>query len=236
MHHQLEIIMPPADDIKAAITTIMEPFNENPTEPDEDYCSNHSFWDFWVIGGRYSGKKLMATYAPEQITIFYDWLKKEGITVSRFRCGKQELDPPSQIHIVDAKWNEMFPSKDGVEIPCPIFKHSNDQYGMEGNSTLPEDICTVENLPDCKSERVIIAAPESLVYGEVYKGTLRAVYMVSRDIWNGVTHLDTTWDGKVKTAIKNWEEKLQRYTNDSRYRENAAPKSDWLVVTVDVHS
>ena len=58
--------------------------------------------------------------------------------------------------------------------------------------------------------------------------------MISDDIWNGVMHVKTQWDGKLKTALDAHSEKIKRYRDE--YREKRTPKDDWLVVTVDYHS
>jgi len=67
MHSLLEIIMPPTDDVEGAIATIMAPFNEQPDEDQED-VSSYTFWDWYVIGGRFSGSKLQSRLDPEKIT------------------------------------------------------------------------------------------------------------------------------------------------------------------------
>ena len=53
MHYHCEIILPETDDIESAIASVLAPFNENGRN---DYCpDHHAFWDFYAIGGRWSG-------------------------------------------------------------------------------------------------------------------------------------------------------------------------------------
>lgn len=219
MHYHTEIILPPTDDIEGAIAAILAPFDEN---GDEEIITK-PFWDFYQIGGRFAGRKLLAGLGQEKVNQFYDWLQSEKITVSGLTCGKQELVPATQIPKVDAKWNEMFPS-DTFQ-PCPIFKHSNNQHN---NETLSGDICELSKIPDLTCERVIFA-------GLDYKDEkLEAKFMLSEDIWNGVNHIPSKWNGKVKTALNMFKRKLKNYAKD--YRKKVTPKDDWLVVTVDYHS
>lgn len=212
MHYSLEIVMPPVADVKAAIEDILRPFDEN----DDD--SRHAFWDWWQIGGRYSGKKVEATVAPEKMSAFMDELKNRKVTVSGLQFGKQELQPASQIPMVDALWQEMCPGAGSV---CPVFQHSGERSGS--------DICTYKDLPPALTAyKVIFAAPD-------YKDEkLEAVSMFSQEIWNGVTHEKTNWDGTVASAITMHLDKHQVYK--AEYLQKITPQPDWLVVTVDYHS
>lgn len=223
MHSHLEIIMPPTDDIEAAIKSIMAPFSEN----DED--ASHAFWDFYVIGGRWAGSKLKASLSKEKIDKFYEWLQEEKVTVAGFQAGKQEISPSSQIPKVDAKWNETFPSAEFTK--CPLFAHSNDQYNSE--SLIDGDVCSLLDLPDVMECSHVIIAKPSYDDGK-WTGPLEAEYMLQESIWNGVTHVDTKWDGKLSTALAMYADRIKDYK--AEYLEVVTPKADWLVVTVDYHS
>ena len=62
MHFHCEIVLPPeTTDIDSAIQSVMAQFDENQPD-DEDHDTRHSFWDFYVIGGRWAGTKLVAQY------------------------------------------------------------------------------------------------------------------------------------------------------------------------------
>lgn len=222
MHYRLEIIMPPTDDVEKAVTDILAPFDEN-LEGDE--ASGHSFWDWWVIGGRWAGSKLEEKLDGEKINAFRAKLAEMGVTVSGLQAGKQELKPESQISMVDALWVEMFPDS-GIAV-CPLFAHSNDQY--KSSSLLPGDVCKLSELPPVvKCSHMIIAGPNYDNSG------LQAVYMIQDQIWNGVTHVDTTWDSTVSMGLSMAAEKMAHYKED--YRRARTPNDDWLVVTVDYHS
>jgi len=136
MHYHCEIVIPPTDDVNAVVEQIMAPFSENAPENDEsgEYNPKYSFWDYWLIGGRWAGSKQEATYDPVKLEAFHQWCVDEKITVSGLRAGKQELSPADQIPKVDAKWNEMF--RPGSTEPCQLFKHSN-----ENDGPLAGDIC-----------------------------------------------------------------------------------------------
>lgn len=236
MHYHCEIVIPPTDDITKSVTSVLEPFDEN-LERDSEIARGSPFWDWWVIGGRWAGAKLIARFDPKKLKEFYQWMTDEKITVSGLRCGKEELSPASQIPKVDNKWNEMFPSENFV--PCPLFMHSNNPYGKDysplmidkygTNPILPDDIMLVKDLPTYLTcERVIIGG---LNYKE---DGIEPKFMLVREEWNGLNHMIVKWNGNIKTAIKQYINSLRNYKED--YKKKVLPKNDWLVVTVDYHS
>lgn len=212
MHYSLEIVMPPVQDVSAAIDEILAPFDENDAE------SRCAFWDWWQIGGRWSGAKTEATVSQEKMQAFRDELTRRVVTVSGIVFGKEELQPASQIEMVDALWREMCPGAGDV---CPLFKHSGESSGG--------DICALKDLPEAlKAYKVIVAAKD-------YEDKkLEAVSMFSKSLWNGANHEDTKWDGTVASGIAMHLERIKNYK--SEYAVKATPQPDWLVVTVDYHS
>ncbi len=225
MHYHLEIVLPPVEDLSAAVAQIMKPFDECPdTEgEDEDASSTrNSFWDWYVIGGRWAGTKLECSLDSDRKEAFFAELTKRNITVSTVQAGKHELSPASQIPMVDALWNEFFP--DAPVKVCPFFNHFNDQY--KGTPFFP-DVMTLGQTPkNLTASSVIVAGP-----GWKDDGTLEARYLIQDQVWNGVNFVVTQWDGLVSSAIEKYLE---------RYKEAAVakfrPADDWLVVTVDYHS
>jgi len=215
-HYHLEIIMPPVEDVKAAVEQIMKPFNEGAED------ASDSFWDWYVIGGRFAGAKL--NYDETKEEAFYAWLKEEGVTVSGLQCGKQELRPNTQSPKVDAKWAEMFPES-GLTV-CPLFSHYHDQYE---DSLHPPDVTRLGNVAKDLTAFAVIVAKKA------YKGdTLEAEFMIHQYMWNGVTHVDTKWDGLVSSALEIHAKKLEGYREE--YKAEVTPTDDWLCVTVDYHS
>jgi len=212
MHYHLEVILPPVSNINDAVTEILRPFDENAEE------RSSAFWDWWVIGGRYSGSKAESRFPPDKLEAFKRWLIEEKVTVSGLQVGKQELAPASQIIKVDAKWREMF----GVEGPCTLFRHSN-----ANSEELDGDICPLREAMQARAYRVIIAGPG-------YEGGLTASYMIEEEFWNGVSHTKSTWDGRLASAVEQYKERLSRSTDE--YRAAHIPKPDWITVTVDYHS
>lgn len=209
MHYRLEIVMPPTEDVKAAIEQIMAPFDEN-----GEY-RNHAFWDYWLIGGRWSGSKIKALLGDDRIRKFNDLLVEKRVTVSGVQCGKYTLEPASQIAEVDALWCEHFP--DSPIKQCPLFDH------YKG------DVMRLDEIPkDLEAGHVIVAGPDHTGEG------LEATYMIQDEAWNGVTYVKSEWDGKVSTAIEMHLKRIESYRPE--YIEKSTPKPDWLVVTVDYHS
>lgn len=210
--------MPPTDDVGAALEQILKPFDEQ--GQDEDGTPNHNtFYDYFVLGGRWSGSKAEALIDRDRRKAFSAMLQEKNITVSGLQMGKPELAPASQIPVVDALWREWFPES-GLSV-CPLFAHSGEQLSM--------DVCELSKLPaGLTAARVIVA-------GLDYKGEkLDAKYMTSEMIWNGVNFEDTKWDGTVQSALDEHIKRTKHWRED--YREANTPKPDWLVVTVDYHS
>lgn len=221
MHALCEIVMPKVDDIEKAVEQIMAPFSENVPE-DDGYPS---FWDWWVIGGRYSGVKLEASLDQEKLKAFQDELNNMNITVSGLQCGKQEIKPSDQIPKVDALWKQYFPDC-GFD-KCPLFGHSNDQYSND--SSIPGDIMDYSKIPlDMKCCRVIVAG---LDYEDK---DLEAKFMIEDEFWNGVNHSHTNWDRTLKDALSMFKKSLEHYREG--YAEKITPTDDWMVVSVDYHT
>lgn len=223
MHYHLEIVMPPTNDIHAAVAQVLEPFNEN--GEGEDYDGKYSFWDWWVIGGRWSGAKLEATLDPTALDSFYKELVEREITVSSLVAGKREISPADQVPFVDELWWKYFPQLAGQ--PCLLFNHYRSSY--KNDDINPADIATIATVPmQLNSERVIFAA---LNHSEE---KLIATEMLATKMWNGVTHQDTTWDGRLDSAIRSYKEQLSRYSPE--YASKRMIQDDWIVVTVEYHS
>ena len=218
MHYYCEIIIPPTDDIQGAVDSIMKPFDEQPEGEDRN-CN--PFWDYWKIGGRWAGTKLLARYDKERLDAFHAWMRAENITVSCVTAGKETLQPASQIGKVDAKWHEMFPS----DTVCPLFDHCPE--------TLDSDICSLKDALDLTPERVIFGGP-SYSGKHSWDGPIEATYMLCESQWNGVNHMPIKWDGTVRGALDSFREGMDRYSKE--YRPHIDPQDNWLAVTVDYHS
>jgi hypothetical protein len=211
-HYHCEIVLPPrTPDIEAAIATVLKPFRED--DVDEDGHRNpHAFYDYYVIGGRYSGAHIEASMDPAKMERFYALLVEAKITVSGVQFGKQTLQPASQQDAVDRLWRETFPES-GLET-CPLFDHF---------PVARYDACTLDRVPaGMRCGHFIVAGPP----GYPYDG--KATYMLRDSIWNGVTWQDTTWDGTFGKAL------TLHAASVSAHAIKPAPDS--IVVTVDYHS
>ncbi len=235
MHYHCEIVLPPGtDDIEAAVASVMSQFDENMDKENEEFSDKHVFWDWFVIGGRFAGSKVMAGYDEQQLSQFHEWLTAEKVTVVGLVCGKQELKPADQIQKVDAKWNEMFPSAGNVMVACPIFAHSSDQYGRGDRGTIDGDVCKLRDAMNVNCCRVIFAGPSYESKTGERTGPLRAQFMLSGSQWNGCNHMDIKWDGKVGSAMADWCKHLEHMADG--YRAMMQPTEEWITVTVDYHN
>lgn len=223
-HYHLEIIMPPVADVKKAVEEILAPFNEQ--GEDEDGNPNcHTFWDWWVIGGRWAGHHFKAALDPVKLEEFNQKLTEMKITISGIQFGKQELSPASQIPVVDKLWREFFPESPAKS--CPIFKHYNDQYEHEGS---PGDIIKLSEMsPNLNAHALIIAAPQ---YDDATK--MEAKHMQQCELWNGCSWVETKFNGNIKTAVDEYKKSVESYAPEAVAKY--MPTDGWLVVTVDYHS
>lgn len=225
MHSHCEIVIPPTHDVESAVMSVMSEYDEN----NEDQRS-FAFWDWYVIGGRWAGCKLMSKFDAKKLGQFTEWLDSEKLTISGLVWGKQELNPRDQIERVDAKWNEMFPSDGGAIAACPIFKHSNPNGEM-----IDGDICRVSEMKsDYKCSRILFSGPSYDQETDGYTGQLKSTFMLSEDFWNGTNHVRTIWDLTFKHALNLFQESIE-HTSDA-YKSAVSIQDDWLVVTVDSHS
>jgi hypothetical protein len=224
MHYRLEVVMPPTEDLETDLRAVLEEFGRNGEDEDgED--NRHGFWDFYVIGGRFAGAKLLELLAGEKFDEFRAELQNMDLTVSGVQFGKPSLEPACQAEKVDSMWNKFFP--DLAIKSCPLFAHSNDQYK---NSSRYPDVMLLSDVPDnCTSERVLVAGPR---WGN--PGKREAKYMLQRYFWNGANYQKTAWDGTLKSALEKYSKRLDRMNPE--HAAKIRPQPDWLVVTVDYHS
>lgn len=218
MHEHLEIIMPNTNDVEDKVKEVMMPFSET------EYETFLPFWDFYFIGGRFSGQKLIQQFNQERINEFVAELQRREITISGFQAGKEELKPADQIPMVDRLWRSYFPESP-LQV-CPLFKHFNNQYT---HSTMWPDVMKLDDTPgNISASRMIIATP--CILGE---SKLEARTMVQDECWNGVNHLKTIWDGTLNDALAIHENRIKMMKEEPRQKQT--PQNDWLIVTVDYH-
>lgn len=210
MHYHLEILMPPTDDVPAMVAKALAEFDE--CNPENRYA----FFDWYVIGGRWSGTKLQQRIGEERLSAFQNKLHSMGVTVSSFRAGKPRLSPESQEGTVNALWREMCPGNGDV---CPLFKN-------EVSFNL--DACRLDELPSgLKCEAFLYVSVDD-------DDEVEPKLLLRGSIFNGVNSQDTTWDGSVEKAFELLCKRIGNYRDE--YRKAIEPRPDWLLVTVDYHS
>ena len=231
MHFTLEVVMPPTDDVQAVLDKYMAEYAEEIRDDDgsDTWTRNvNGFYDWYQIGGRFSGTKLTTSLGPDRIEAFVRELQDREVTVSGIVCGKQTLQPANQIVEVDALWKERFPDS-GLD-KCPLFDHSNSE-----DSVLTGDVLPLGSLPDEVLDMKVCRL--AIVPREKNPDTtwFTFEYMVADELWNGATWQKTTWDGTIRTALADWKEYVEKNYREE-YKEFVLPQSDWLVVTVDCHT
>lgn len=214
MHYHLEIIMPPCSpsEIEARVSEIMAPWEEGGKDEYGDE-QRHGFWDWYEIGGRYTGSHRRASFDPEKLSVFYDAIRDAGVQIKGLVLGKEELATDADRAKVESLWREFFPDD---EIGCQDFK---DYDGAD------VDYRTVEAIgKHLSAYRVIVADWHE--WKE--ERNLRAKRMLTKEIWNGVEHQDAKWTGSVPDLISE-----VRSVDNWRSVDIG---DDWLCVTVDYHS
>ena len=233
MHHRCEVIFPPVDDVEQTVGQILAPFYEGRVDDDGDdgHLAKHAFWDWWVLGGRFSGGKLQAVLDPERLGVFDTRMRAMEVTVSGLVAGKDSLEPETQIPVVDALWQELFPEYG--DIPCPFFAHSEGR--LNTSKLFPADVCRLDQVPESYTSARLVVASVSFDHDTgTHTGPLQAKYMLSKDLWNGLNHQDAVWQGNVLKGVEMYRKQLERYKEE--YRAVALPQPDWLSVTVDYHT
>jgi hypothetical protein len=216
LHYHLEVIIPPTDNVERDLELVLRGFDENLPMSDDDYLPR--FWDWYQIGGRYSGSKIEALVGSEAYGAFQQKLIELNVQVKGLQCGKPELADEATIQLVDKLWNEAFP--DSLVKQCPLFQHYS-------SSTL--DVCMVGDLPPDLTAFHVIIAP----YNKIYE-SLKPELMWMQSSWNGVSHEDHAWRGSVQEALKAYEQQVSRYKEEVQYEYRVTP--DWWCITVDYHS
>lgn len=234
MHAIAEVVVPPKfkPDLNLWVGRVMDYFLKG-----EGEGAKADWWDFWKIGGRFSGHKTLSRIPADRLAAFNKELARRKVTVSGMIFGREELQPASQIPEVDGLWREWFP---GHGERCPLFQHAY-QAHLQGPHRHVEyfdhDVCTVAEVPDdLKCVRLLVFG-----HSPDYPAEVRGVRHLVTEFWNGVEHQDTKFDGKVKPAL---DAMIRGVGRPPRDREDYKTKElrafgfdkDWLVVTVDYHN
>lgn len=195
MHMRVEIVMPRTEDIEGAVELAMAPGFED-------------WWDWYEIGGRWSGAKITDTLGKERIEAFYKLLHDRGVTVSGFQAGKHELSPPDQADMVDQLWVEHFPES-GFYV-CPLFKHAG--------PSLAGDIMLLSQLTDISGLYHVIVTDKNW----------EPVFDTREEYWDSAASqwVKSDWDNRLSSA-------LAGYVAVTRVDPR---QEDWMVVTVDYHN
>jgi hypothetical protein len=226
MHAIAEVVIPPTGDVRVAVGQVMDYFRGDPDEEGGERPSA-DWWDFWVVGGRFSGHKIETRIGREKLAAFHNLLNERKVTVSGLRCGKPDLSPATQIPEIDALWRQWFP---GMGDKCLLFNHARSQYGDDGIA--PDDVCTVAEIPDgLTCERLILAKPH---WDDPTR--LEAGEMLVTEFWNRCTHQKTDFGGDVKEGLRSMVERINRVYRPGYFEETYPGFDRWRVVTVDYHN
>lgn len=96
MHYHLEIITPPLKELEtleSRVDLILSKWRESYSirdeeDEDESHRYRYGFYDWYVIGGRYSGEKIIQALDQDKLKLFYEELSQKNFTVSGVVAGK----------------------------------------------------------------------------------------------------------------------------------------------------
>lgn len=237
MHYILEILIPPMsyDKIDNYLKQTLKEFREY---DEEDNRNLNGFYDYFLIGGRFSSSKMRSCLDEEKMNQFYDEMNNKNVTVSSLVWGKQELSPSSQIPMVDQLWKEFFPEWPGND--CPLFSHSE--------NAVFSDIMT---LGDCKKHDAIMdhqVSSFAIAHDERVTGFYGLKHLLHQEYWNGCVFQKTDFDGSLRNGLERYNELVLRDTKHAEknladdpqkledFKRRKEITDDWLVVTVDYHN
>lgn len=224
-HYVCEIALPRGYPIVKGVKEIMEA--EAFKSEGDEYGSK--WWDYYKIGGRFSGDKTIAGLGIH-VQEFARELERRNVTVHPVQMGRPELHPDSQIPDVDSLWRQWFPDVGG---PCPLFHHA--RRDIKGREYYPDDVCSVGGVPENYTcHRLIIAGP----HWDKDRKELEPKFMLVRDFYNGVTWQNTAFDGNLKSVFRAIFECRRPESNDVCPYFGIPKDFDalWNLVTVDYHN
>ena len=133
-------------------------------------------WDWFVIGGRWSGEKLLAKLDKDRLKAFWVEFKKRGYGWPSAEHSDEERRRDSQ-----ALFMEFFPDFKGE---IPVWR---DQYKREGGEG---DVAKVEDLPETLSCHTLILPGK------------RRAEVLQIEEWNGKDFVKTAFKGDVVAELK----------------------------------
>ena len=204
MHYHLELIMPPSPliQIQERVRELMFPLSQAVAHSEG---TTAYLYDWYQIGGRFAGAKMLGRLDPERLHKFRQELYGEAFTndARPVVIGQTGLWRTQDLPKVDALWRKWFPEEE-IDA-CPLFDHypAGDQ-----------DICRVDQIPDTLTADAVLVGNEDKV-----------VFQLITEIWDSTKQefQDTGFDGSVLNALRQCR------------ACGVEPSQNWLAVTLDCH-
>lgn len=178
MHNLMEIIVPPHLDPVEAIGLAMDPYNMN--HDSEDFVD--TFFDYYNIGGRWSGTHLKSKLGLKRLQIFEN-------EILQIKPGLRDFpNTPEDKKRCFEIWGKHFPE---VKDSCPFWGNQAPEGTNEDYHFL--DITTVGELGDevkCATFAIINC------YGESFKN------LIHLEEWNGEDWELTGFNGVKEELLR----------------------------------
>lgn len=242
-HYHMELILPPQPDreaVRKASHQILLPFREEQDPlPEDEYheiYEGHRFWDWYVIGGRWTRDHIVARLDETKLQDFWDNFAEAGMEGPGFQMpGSHPQLTPESVLRAHELWADFFPNDE-----CPFWQKDGRRPGEACDHK--SDICTVGELGEnAGAYRLLIATLDGhLKY--------KAAHLISTSFWNSVSWQDAKWEGDVHQAIGDYNGTRQAEIDRRRDKDGVADEwslkygipslvgDDWHAVTVDYHS
>ena len=243
MHYHMELIMPPLEDgakLDDRLDEILGPWHEEYKYTcfcdDDDKQNFHGFYDYYVVGGRWSGDHLrtrMEQDHGERWSAFINEMENSDIMVSGVIAGKP-TPVGDGVNRVQDVWQRHFP--EFADIHNPLFNIP----GVFPQKQIAGDVCTFHAIPiSTTCSHFAVATPERKFSAERQEfigdvQTYKLTFQLVTSLYNGSTWQNTSFDGTLQSALDHYNKILQRYR--AAFRDLYTPKEDWLCVTIDYHN
>jgi hypothetical protein len=165
MFDHVELVIPPTNHVRSDVDAVMR----------HVMTRRHPWCDFYYIGGRWNGLKVVIDLDLEPFDRRLDEMQVR-VSYVDWNGNRQSLRPESQAEAIDLEWRRLYPGRGDY---CPLFA----QY--KG----PPDInwCPVGGLSDTiRATRLVVAKPT---------GRRKIIHVLTEDDLR-------PFDNKVKVAIR----------------------------------
>lgn len=162
MHYHAEVFVPTKKNYQNVVAEIMAPHYEKWSDNDEE--SREGFWDWYVIGGRWSGRHtildLYLKYGDEAYNAMLQEFKER---FGWWEGGPERITRETRKAQFEEVFHKHFPDAN-LHVPMPAWRDSYKQDGY------PDDICALEDIPIPLFSCYTLILPSGVYHREEWTG------------------------------------------------------------------